>query len=113
MALRRSRGAQALRRAWIGGRCLPTGASHTPCLDLADLSFELSLNGAVQQSGHVNQMIFDLGFQLKYISSFAPLMPGDLIFTGTPSGVGPINRGDKVSLRWLTGPQLPPFEGVL
>lgn len=81
--------------------------------DLADVSFELSLNGAVQQSGHVSQMIFDIAFQLRYISSFAPLMPGDLIFTGTPSGVGPIRRGDKVSLRWLTGPNVPPFEGVL
>ena len=52
-------------------------------------------------------------FQLRYISSFAPLLPGDLIFTGTPAGVGPLTRGDEFSLRFLRGPQLPAFEGVL
>ena len=58
-------------------------------------------------------MIFDVPFQLRYISSFAPLLPGDLSFTGTPEGVGPLSCGDTVSLRWLRGPQLPAFEGVL
>ena len=59
------------------------------------------------------QMIFDVPFQLRYISSFAPLLPGDLIFTGTPAGVGELTRGDEFRLRFLRGPQLPPFEGVL
>ena len=59
------------------------------------------------------QMIFDVPFQLRYISSFAPLLPGDLIFTGTPAGVGELTRGDEFHLRFLRGPQLPAFEGVL
>ena len=58
-------------------------------------------------------MIFDVPFQLRYISSFAPLLPGDLIFTGPPAGVGELARGDAFRLRFLRGPQLPPFEGVL
>ena len=59
------------------------------------------------------QMIFDVPFQLRYISSFAPLLPGDLIFTGTPAGVGELTRGDEFRLRFLRGPQLPAFDGVL
>ena len=62
---------------------------------------------------HLAQMIFDVPFQLRYISSFAPLLPGDLIFTGTPAGVGELARGDAFRLRFLRGPQLPAFEGVL
>ena len=69
--------------------------------------------GRAQRAVRVAQMIFDVPFQLRYISSFAPLLPGDLIFTGTPAGVGELTRGDEFRLRFLRGPQLPPFEGVL
>ena len=57
-------------------------------------------------------MIFDVPFQLRYISSFAPLLPATS-FTGTPAGVGELTRGDEFRLRFLRGPQLPAFEGVL
>ena len=102
-----------LAKSFAGAALLSPFAPCDGSFDLADVAFELSVNGAVKQSGHVNQMIFDVPFQLRYISSFAPLLPGDLIFTGTPEGVGPLSCGDTVSLRWLRGPQLPAFEGVL
>ena len=102
-----------LAKSFAGAALLSPFAPCDGSFDLADVSFELSVNGQVKQSGHVEQMIFDVPFQLRYISSFAPLLPGDLIFTGTPAGVGPLTRGDEFSLRFLRGPQLPAFEGVL
>ena len=102
-----------LAKSFGGAALLAPFAPLDGSFELADLSFELEVNDAVVQSAHVNRMIFDLGFQLKFINSFSPLLPGDVLFTGTPEGVGPISRGDRVRLSWLTGPQLPAFEGVL
>ena len=82
---------------------------------LGDISFELSVNDEVRQSGHVERMIFDMPFQLRYINSLVPLLPGDLLFTGTPEGVGPLRRGDAVCLRYLSPPPLDAlrFDGAL
>ena len=98
----------------------PVGAAllspFTPVAEAAlnEVSFSLTVNDELKQSGHVNQMIFDIGFQLRYLNSFVPLLPGDLIYTGTPEGVGPLQKGDRVSLRYLSGvPDTPTFEGVL
>ena len=102
-----------LAKSFAGAALLSPFVACDGSFDLADISFALSVNGDVKQSAHVNQMIFDVPFQLRYISSFAPLLPGDLIFTGTPEGVGPLVRGDHVSLRFVSGPELPAFEGVL
>lgn len=102
-----------LAKSFAGAALLSPFAPCDGSFDLGDIAFELSVNGQVKQSGHVEQMIFDVPFQLRYISSFAPLLPGDLIFTGTPAGVGPLARGDRFSLRFLRGPRLPPFEGIL
>ena len=82
--------------------------------DVADISFSLAVNGEVRQRGHVNQMIFDVDAQLQYLNSFVPLLPGDLLFTGTPGGVGPLRKGDSLLLKYLTGPpQLHAFNGQL
>jgi len=83
---------------------------------LSDVSFELAVNGDRRQSGHVNQMIFDIPFQLRYLNQLAPLLPGDLLFTGTPSGVGEFRQGDTFILKFLSGPTgkaAGPFRGVL
>jgi len=70
------------------------------CNDPSDLDvgFSLVVNGAERQHGHVSQMIFDIPFQLRYLNSFTGLLPGDLVFTGTPAGVGECRRGDQVAL---------------
>jgi 2-keto-4-pentenoate hydratase/2-oxohepta-3-ene-1,7-dioic acid hydratase in catechol pathway len=48
--------------------------------------------------GNASQMVFSISQQISFLSSMIPLMSGDLIFTGTPSGVGPINSGDSLEL---------------
>jgi 2-keto-4-pentenoate hydratase/2-oxohepta-3-ene-1,7-dioic acid hydratase in catechol pathway len=60
------------------------------------------LNGAVKQNGSTADLIFPLDFLLRYITAFTTLEPGDLIPTGTPSGVGPVQPGDTVEVE-VTG----------
>lgn len=56
----------------------------------------LDVNGERRQSGDLSQMIWDIPSQIAFLSSLFELKAGDLIFTGTPSGVGAINRGDRM-----------------
>ncbi len=93
-----------LAKSFAGATVLAPLVSVDDRIDLSDVSFELEINGELRQRGHVNQMIFDLPFLLRYINSFAPLVAGDLIMTGTPEGVGPVRRGDSVEMRY-NGPQ--------
>lgn len=62
-----------------------------------DLSIELKVNDKITQSGHTSNMIFPVTELINYLSSIFTLQPGDLIFTGTPEGVGPVKRGDRLS----------------
>ena len=85
-------------------------------MDLSEISFALAVNGKQRQQGHVNQMIFDIPSQLRHLNQLSPLLPGDLLFTGTPEGVGEIRLGDEFTMRFLSGPigkQAGPFKGVL
>jgi len=63
-------------------------------LELADLNFSLKKNGSVVQSGNTQQMLFKIDQIITYISQFYTLKIGDLIYTGTPAGVGKVNPGD-------------------
>jgi acylpyruvate hydrolase len=56
----------------------------------------LSVNGEMKQNSFLKNMIFDISTLVKFISSRMTLEPGDLIFTGTPEGVGRVVRGDKL-----------------
>ena len=59
-----------------------------------DWPVELRVNGAVKQSGRTHDMIWPPADIIAKLSGYVELMPGDLIFTGTPEGVGPLSRGD-------------------
>lgn len=59
-------------------------------------SIWLKINGADRQVGDLSDMIWNVPETIAYLSTFVALMPGDLIYTGTPDGVGPIKRGEKV-----------------
>lgn len=65
-------------------------------LDFKNLSFELIKNGESVQVGHTSDMLFSIDQIIAYISKFMTLKIGDLIFTGTPAGVGPVQIGDKL-----------------
>jgi len=58
------------------------------------IPFELKKNGVVVQSGHTKDLIFDFDYLITYVSKFFKLQMGDLIYTGTPAGVGPVQIGD-------------------
>jgi acylpyruvate hydrolase len=65
-------------------------------LNLSDLHFELTQNGNSVQKGHTSDMIFSVDQIIAYVSKFMTLKTGDLIYTGTPAGVGPVKIGDQL-----------------
>ena len=74
--------------------------------DLFNLNLSLDLNGKRRQTGNTSLMIFNFNFLISYISQFLTLMPGDVITTGTPAGVGMgmnppdyLKDGDEIILR--------------
>jgi acylpyruvate hydrolase len=64
--------------------------------DLKKIRFHLDKNGETVQEGNSADMIFDIDELIAYLSRFFTLKTGDLIFTGTPAGVGPVKIGDKL-----------------
>jgi acylpyruvate hydrolase len=65
-------------------------------LDFENLTFELYKNGEKVQTGRASDMLFSIDKLITYVSQFMTLKTGDLLFTGTPSGVGPVQIGDKL-----------------
>jgi len=65
-------------------------------LNLADLRFQLDLNGKTVQSGSSADMIFNIDHLISYVSSFITLKTGDLLFSGTPEGIGAVKAGDQL-----------------
>ncbi|MDC6470726.1 fumarylacetoacetate hydrolase family protein [Flavobacteriales bacterium] len=63
---------------------------------LNKLNFSLLKNGEIVQESNANKMIFNIDQIISYVSNYMTLKTGDLIFTGTPSGVGPIKIGDSL-----------------
>jgi acylpyruvate hydrolase len=64
--------------------------------DLSDLGFELKINGVSKQIGNTKDLLFSFDQIISYVSQFVTLKVGDLIYTGTPEGVGPVAIGDKL-----------------
>jgi len=61
-----------------------------------DLNFQLMVNREIRQSGHTANMLFHVDRIISFVSSYYTLKIGDLIFTGTPEGVGPVKPGDHL-----------------
>lgn len=64
--------------------------------NVQDFEFSLEINNQIRQIGNTKEMIFSIDDIIVYISQFVSLKTGDLIFTGTPAGVGPVSIGDRL-----------------
>jgi 2-keto-4-pentenoate hydratase/2-oxohepta-3-ene-1,7-dioic acid hydratase in catechol pathway len=76
----------------------PLGPHIETDLDPADLSLVTRVNGEVKQNGRTSKMIFPCSVIVEFITGVMTLEPGDVILTGTPSGVGPLQSGDTVEV---------------
>ncbi|MBN1387359.1 MAG: fumarylacetoacetate hydrolase family protein [Bacteroidales bacterium] len=65
--------------------------------DMNNITFRLEKNGTTVQHGNTSRLIYNFDQIISYVSGFFTLKTGDLIFTGTPSGVGPVNRNDRLT----------------
>ncbi len=90
---------------WLLGKTFDTFAPLGPWIVTADeipdpqnLDIQLKLNGKVMQTGNTRNMIFPIDYLISHLSKFVTLRPGDLVFTGTPAGVG-AGRTPEVYLR--------------
>lgn len=76
----------------------PIGPCIVTDLDVADLAVQARVNGELRQDGRTSQMIFPPDHLVWYLSRVMTLRPGDIISTGTPAGVGPLEPGDRVEI---------------
>ena len=87
---------------WTRSKSYDTFAPIGPCVETAvspsNLKIETIVNGEIKQTGSTSELIFAVPRLVSYISQVMTLMPGDVIATGTPAGVGPLNDGDTVEI---------------
>ena len=76
----------------------PLGPWIETDLDPADLAITTSLNGGKRQNGRTSELVHSISKVIAFISAVMTLLPGDVILTGTPAGVGPMVAGDEVSV---------------
>lgn len=72
---------------------------ETEIADLSRITVEAYVNGERRQHSHTGNLVFDIPTLISFISHIMTLMPGDVIATGTPAGIGPLREGDVVEIR--------------
>jgi 2-keto-4-pentenoate hydratase/2-oxohepta-3-ene-1,7-dioic acid hydratase in catechol pathway len=80
----------------------PIGPCVALGLEPGDLGVQATVNGVLRQDGRTSDMAFDVPTLIAFISDIMTLLPGDVIATGTPAGVGPLVAGDVVEI-WVEG----------
>ena len=97
-----ARDLQAIDKQWTRAKGFDTFAPIGPCieteLDPSDLALETRLNGEVKQKTRTSELLFPVPELVSFISHVMTLMPGDVIATGTTSGIGPMQPGDIVEV---------------
>lgn len=87
---------------WARGKSFdtfcPIGPEIVSGVDPSDLAIQTRVNGEVRQSARTSDMVFSPAYLVEYVSRMMTLMPGDLILTGTPAGIGPLAPGDSVEV---------------
>lgn len=84
-------------KAFDGSAPIGEFISISTIKNINNLNFELKINDSTVQKGNTSDMIFDFNKIISYVSQFMTLKIGDLIYTGTPSGVSSVKIGDKLS----------------
>ena len=90
-----------LAKSFAGATVLSPMIKTSECPDQKHFKFKFAIDGKTLQVGDSCQMIFDVPTILSFLASFNTLLTGDLIFTGTPAGVGPMKRGDRFTLELM------------
>ena len=83
-------------KAFDGSALIGNWIDKTEFKNLNDINFSMNKNGSLVQKGNTSQMMWNFDELISEISKFFTLKIGDVIFTGTPAGVGKVNRGDKL-----------------
>lgn len=76
----------------------PMGPYIVTNISAENLNIKLMINGEIKQNSNTSQMIFSIPFLISYLSKIMTIFPGDVIITGTPPGVGPMEPGDTVTV---------------
>jgi 2-keto-4-pentenoate hydratase/2-oxohepta-3-ene-1,7-dioic acid hydratase in catechol pathway len=88
---------------WTRAKGFNTFAAIGPCieteLDPGNVILETYLNGELKQHGNTSDLIYPVPELINFISHVMSLLPGDIIATGTPSGIGPMYPGDTIEIK--------------
>lgn len=96
--------AKKMGRPWEIGKAFAASAPVGPIHTVEDVGhldagkLVLKVNGDVKQEGDLNQMIWKVPEMIAYLSQYYTLAPGDVILSGTPAGVGPVEQGDEMNI---------------
>jgi 2-keto-4-pentenoate hydratase/2-oxohepta-3-ene-1,7-dioic acid hydratase in catechol pathway len=98
-----ARDLQRLDGQWTRGKGFDTFAPFGPCIetdfDPTNAPLETYLNGELKQKSNTTELIFPVSEIISFISRVMTLLPGDVIATGTPGGIGPMNPGDIIEIK--------------
>ena len=98
-----------LAKAFDNSAAMSEFVSKDEFADLKNLDFELNINDEIRQKGNTSFMLFSYDYIISFVSQYITLKKGDLIFTGTPEGVGQVHPGDQLQ-GTLAGRELLNFE---
>lgn len=85
-----------LSKGYRGSGVVSDFVSADKIADPANIDFSLEINGETRQKGNTSRLVFGIAEIIEYVSQHFGLQAGDLIYTGTPEGVGPLQHGDKL-----------------
>lgn len=86
-----------LAKAFNGSAPISNFVPKTEFADLQNLNFRLDVNGQTRQQGNTSLMLFKIDYLISFVSRYFLLQQGDILFTGTPKGVGPVQIGDTLT----------------
>lgn len=96
-------------KAFDGSAPIGKFISRSKLDSMDNINFHLQVNGSTVQKGNTKDLLFSFNKVIAYISKYITLKTGDLIYTGTPEGVGPVKPGDKLEA-FIEGEKLLEFE---